>query len=73
MSAIQDMRETWRPRLAHSVVWMVRVSVPLGFVTMIAQPEAAASVVALVGLVFGLAASLFGIRQWGKNAGVSDA
>jgi hypothetical protein len=49
MSTIQDMRETWRPRLAHSVVWMVRVSVPLGFATMIARPEVGASVVALVG------------------------
>jgi len=52
---------------------MVRVSVPLGLATMIARPEVGASVVALVGLVYGLAASLFGIRQWGKNAGVSDA
>ena len=73
MSAIQSMRETWRPRLAHSVVWMVRLSLPLSFLTLTLRPEVGASVVAIDGLVYGLAASLFGIRQWGKNAGVSDA
>jgi hypothetical protein len=70
---LQQMRETWRPALGHDARWLVIAAVASGFIALVLRPEAGASVVALVGLVFGYAASLFGLRQWGKNAGVSDA
>ena len=68
---LQEMRETWRPRLAHDLRWIIWGSLIAAFVVIVFRPEAAASVVALEGLVFGYVASLFGLRQWGKNAGAS--
>lgn len=71
-SSLQDMRATWRPALGHDARWLVLASTFLGFTAIVIRPEAGASSVALVGLVYGYAASLFGLRQWGKNAGVTD-
>ena len=73
MSNLQEMRETWRPKLAHRVGWMVPAMVPVDLAVFLLRPESSEYAVALTVAVFGLAASLFGLRQWGKNAGVSDA
>jgi len=73
MSNLQQMRETWRPRLAHSVLWMVRLIAPACVIVFIARPEAGEYALGLAVAIFGFAAALFGIRQWGKNAGVNDA
>lgn len=67
--SLQELRETWRPKLAHDVVWMCRLILPLDGVLIYLRPDAAPHVVALTVAVFGFAAALFGLRQWGKNAG----
>ena len=69
---LQEMRETWRPKLAHDVVWMCRLILPADVALILFRPETAPHVVALTLAVFGFACTLFGIRQWGKNAGVSE-
>ena len=69
MSDLQKMRSTWRPRLAHTVVWMVRLILPIDAALVYFRPEAGDTVVALTVAVLTFAASLFGIRQWGKNNG----
>lgn len=69
MSDLTELRKTWRPALGHDARWLVLLAVAAGFGAILLRPEAGASIVALVGLVFGYAASLFGLRQWGKNAG----
>lgn len=69
---LQEMRETWRPKLAHDlrrINWFVW---PLAFGTIVARPEAAVAVVSLVGVFCAFVGGLYGIRQLGKNAGVTD-
>lgn len=66
---LNTLRQTWRPRLAHDVVWMCRVILPLDFLIFYLRPEVAAHAVSLTVAVFGFAAALFGLRQWGKNTG----
>ena len=66
---LQEMRETWRPRLAHDVIWMCRLIVPAAIAASVAAPEIAMHMVGLTLAVFGFAASLLGLRQWGKNSG----
>ena len=69
MSDLQTMRTTWRPRLAHGVT-INAIGLPwVALAVALFQPEAGAHAVAVLVAVFGLAASLFGLRQWGKNAG----
>jgi hypothetical protein len=69
---LQQLRATWRPALGRDARWLVVGATAAGFIVMLIRPDAGAAVVALVGLVYGYAASLAGIRQWGKNAGVVD-
>lgn len=72
MSELQKMRETWRPRLAHSLVVQNWIIPPLGFILALFQPDAGDTAVALVMAFYGLIAALFGIRQWGKNSGAEN-
>ena len=69
---LDKMRETWRPKLGHDVRWLIIGSVVAAFALSAFKPESAASSVTLVGMVFGYAASLFGLRQWGKNVTTTD-
>lgn len=71
-SSLQVMRETWRPRLAHDLRWMNWIVTPGVFIGIALQPEAGAHMVAGLLAFYGLLAALFGIRQWGKNSGVTD-
>lgn len=73
MSKLQEMRETWRPRLAHDLRRINWAVWPLAFASIIARPDAGVAIVSLVGVFCALLAGLYGIRQMGKNAGVSDA
>lgn len=69
---LQEMRETWRPKLAHDlrrINWFV---LPAAFASVVARPDAGVHIVALVFAFYGLLATLYGLRQWGKNAGVSE-
>lgn len=69
MSDLQHMRSTWRPRLAHGITYNC-IAYPWAALGVIwFQPDAGAHVVSLAMALFGLAASLFGLRQWGKNKG----
>lgn len=71
--SLQDLRASWRPALGHDARWLVIGATFAGFAAILIRPDAGAAVVALVGLVYGYVASLAGIRQWGKNAGVDEA
>jgi hypothetical protein len=51
---------------------MVVGSTVAGFLIILIRPETGASIAAVLGLVYGYVASLAGIRQWGKNAGVVE-
>lgn len=69
MSDLADMRKTWRPRLAHSITIQCHFAFALALVAIVIRPEAGGSVVGALGILYGLAASLFGLRQWGKISG----
>lgn len=70
---LSEQRSTWRPKLGQDARWIVWLTICLAFTAIVIRPEAAVAVVSLTGLILGYVASLVGIRQWGKNAGVTDA
>jgi hypothetical protein len=69
MSDLQEMRSTWRPRLAHSVTIQVHFAFVAALIAIVARPDAGASIVAALMALYGFGAALFGLRQWGKNNG----
>lgn len=69
MSDLQEMRSTWRPRLAHSITVQCHVGFVLAVGAIIMRPDAGDHIVMALMALYGLAASLFGLRQWGKNKG----
>ena len=69
---LSEQRSTWRPKLGRDARWIVWLVICLAFISIVIRPEAAVAVVSLTGLILGYVASLVGIRQWGKNAGIGD-
>lgn len=69
MSDLQNMRSTWRPRLAHSITIQVHLAFVAALFGILIRPDAGGSIVAALMALYGFAAALFGIRQWGKNSG----
>jgi hypothetical protein len=69
MSKLQEMRETWRPKLAHDLRIQNWIYPPAAYVGAILQPEAGVVLASLLVAFYGLLAALYGIRQWGKNRG----
>ena len=71
-SSLTEMRQKWRPRLAWGTTYNCIAYPWASLLIVLLKPETGPHVVALALALFGLGASLFGIRQIGKNAGVED-
>lgn len=69
MTDLSQMRATWRPRLAHGITYNCIAYPWVALLLLFFQPDAGPHIVQLGMALFGLAASLFGLRQWGKNKG----
>ena len=69
---LTEMRQIWRPRLAMGVTYNAIAYPWAALVVAFFNPDAGVHAVALAMALFGLAASLIGLRQWGKNKGVED-
>ena len=69
---LTEMRQIWRPRLAMGVTYNAIAYPWAALVVAFLNPDAGVHAVVLAMALFGLAASLSEIRQWGKNAGVED-
>lgn len=66
---LETTQRWWRPVLGAGTALNCIAYPWAALVIAFLKPDAAAQVVAMMMALFGFAASLYGLRQWGKNVG----